>query len=108
MRRVPASLLKRLERVEQTRSTSRPRGGWPPICYDLDEWEAQAVASQAELVFLTREYIDREPVQECPQQQVNTQAEHERLYQAYKKQVEAGPREYLKHKQEQVKRATST
>lgn len=57
MRRVPASLMKRLERVEQTRSTKRPRGGWPPIM-SVAEWSALAVVSQERLVFDTREHLD--------------------------------------------------
>lgn len=55
MRRVPAGLLKRLERVEQARSVFRPYAAFPPIL-PLDEWETLAVASQERLVFLTREY----------------------------------------------------
>lgn len=106
MRRVPTGLLKRLERVEQARSVCRPRAAFPPIL-PLDEWEAEAVASQERLVFLTREHIEIEP--ELPQpQQENTQADHERAYREHKKQVDAGPREYLEHKRQQVKRATAT
>lgn len=105
MRRVPAGLLKRLERVEQARSVTRPRAAFPPIM-GADEWEAEAVASQERLVFLTREFIDREQVQ-VEQPQENTQAEHERLYREHKNRVEAGPREYLEHKRQQVKRATA-
>lgn len=58
MRRVPSSLMKRLERVEQTRSTKRPRGGWPPVIRDIAEWSSLAVASQEKLVFDTREHLD--------------------------------------------------
>lgn len=103
MRRVPAGLLKRLERVEQARSVCRPYAAFPPIL-PLDEWEAEAVASQDRLVFLTLEHIDIEP--EPPQpQQVSTQADHEQAYQEHKKQVDAGAREYLEHKRQQIKRA---
>ena len=103
MRRVPAGLLKRLERVEQARSVCRPRAAFPPIM-GVDEWEAEAVASQERLVFLTREFIDREQVQ-VEQLQENTQAEHERLYREHKKQIEAGPREYLEHKRQLARQA---
>lgn len=105
MRRLPETLLKRLERVEQAHSTRRPYAAFPLIM-GIDEWEAEAVASQERLVFLTREFIDREQVQ-VEQPQENTQAEHERLYREHKKRVEAGSREYLEHKQQQVKRATA-
>lgn len=106
MRRVPAGLLKRLERVEQARGACRPYAAFPPIL-PLDEWEVLAVASQEQLVFLTREHIDIEPVLPQPQQE-NTQADHERAYREYKKQVDAGPREYLEHKRQQVRRTTAT
>lgn len=61
MRRVPATLLKRLERVEQTRSTKRPRAAFPPIIYDCDEWSVLAEASQERLVFETREHLHVSP-----------------------------------------------
>lgn len=54
MRRVPAGLLKRLERVEQMRGACRPYAAFPPIL-PLDEWEALAVASQQKLLEGTRE-----------------------------------------------------
>lgn len=60
MRRVPAGLLKRLGRVEQARNVCRPHAAFPPIL-PLDEWEALAVASQEQLVFLTREYLHASP-----------------------------------------------
>lgn len=61
MRRVPAALLKRLERVEQKRSTCRPRANFPPIIYDCDEWSILAVDSQVKLVFDTREHLHVSP-----------------------------------------------
>lgn len=106
MRRVPSALLKRMEKVEQSRSKQRPCGGWPPIIYDIDEWSALAVVSQERLVFETREYLHT-PEQAYTPPQENTQAEHERLYREYKKRVDAGAREYLNHKREQVNQATA-
>lgn len=101
MRRVPASMLKRLERVEQVRSERRPYAAFPPIM-GYDEWEAVAVVSQEALVSDTREdmYIVQ-PVEQ-PRQE-NTQADHERAYREYQKQVNAGAREYLEHKRQQVR-----
>lgn len=37
---------------------------------------------------------------------INTQAEHERLYQDFKRSLPEGARQYLKHKQQQVMEAT--
>lgn len=108
MRRVPAGLFKRLARVEQVRNVKRPRAIFPPIMA-IDEWEAVAVASQNELANLTQELIKIERAPSLPQlaQQENTQAEHERLYREHRKQVEAGPRDYLEHKRQQVLQATT-
>lgn len=106
MRRDPAGLLKRLERVEQARNVCRPYAEFPPIL-PLDEWEALAVASQEQLMFLTREHIDIEPEQR-EQQQVNTQAEHFAACREQATRHRAGAREYLEQKEQQAKRATAT
>jgi hypothetical protein len=55
--RVSAAVLRRLERVEQNRAVMKPTAAWPGIM-DIDEWEAEAVPMQAELVAFTREYLD--------------------------------------------------
>ncbi|EJC63251.1 hypothetical protein QWA_06570 [Alcaligenes faecalis subsp. faecalis NCIB 8687] len=105
MRRVPAGLLKRLERVEQARSVTRPRAAFPPIM-GADEWEAEAVASQERLVFLTREhlYVEPEPSQE--QSAADRQAEHHAANREQAERYRTGPREYLEHEQERIRQAT--
>ncbi|RYF47203.1 MAG: hypothetical protein EOO38_12615 [Cytophagaceae bacterium] len=50
---VSVATLKRLERIEQSRSTVRPYARFPPIL-GLDEWEALAVPSQEALRNATR------------------------------------------------------
>lgn len=108
MRRVPAGLLKRLDRVEQARSVCRPYAAFPPIL-PLDEWEALAVASQEQLVFLTREHIDIEPEQrEQEQTAAERQAEHHAASREQAARYRAGAREYLEQKEQQAKRATAT
>lgn len=106
MRRMPATLLKRLERVEQAHSTRRPRAAFPPIM-GLDEWEALAVASQEQLVFLTREHMD--PVSEPSQEQTaaERQAEHHAANREQAERYRAGAREYLEHQRQRVKRTTA-
>lgn len=39
--RVSLATLRRLDRVEQSRSVNRPRGEWPDVM-GVDEWEAEA------------------------------------------------------------------
>ncbi|MEJ2031662.1 MAG: hypothetical protein P8Y63_01170 [Deltaproteobacteria bacterium] len=102
MRRMPVGLLRRIEALEKARNPNR-YADFPPIM-GLDEWEALAVASQAELVFLTQEHLEQpeavaEPV-------VNTQAEHHRYNREEDRQRKESPRDYLKHKEEQVRRTT--
>jgi hypothetical protein len=51
---VSLATLKRLERIEQSRSTVRPYARFPPVL-GLDEWEALAVPSQEALRDATRD-----------------------------------------------------
>jgi hypothetical protein len=46
--KVPSSILKRLEGLEQARGTEKTIGLWPPLM-SLDEWEKIAMASQEKL-----------------------------------------------------------
>lgn len=106
MRRLPEMLLKRLERVEQARSVTRPRAAFPPIM-GLDEWEAEAVASQEQLVFLTREHMDVEQDLSQEQTAAERQAEHHAANREQAERYRAGAREYLEHQRQRVKRATA-
>ena len=54
--RVSQAVLNRIARIEEVRSTRRPRAEFPPIL-DVDTWEAIAVPSQAALVAFTRDYL---------------------------------------------------
>jgi hypothetical protein len=47
--RVTVTTLRRVERLEQFRSRSRPRAEYPPML-DVDTWEAIAEAQQARLM----------------------------------------------------------
>jgi hypothetical protein len=51
--RVSIATLKRIERIEQSRSTVRPYAKFPPIL-KMEEWEALAVPSQEALRDATR------------------------------------------------------
>lgn len=101
MRRVSASMLKRLERIEQMRSERRPYAAFPPIMGHA-EWEAVAVVMQEALMSDTHKDMYIVQPAEQPQQE-NTQADHEREYQEHKKRVDAGAREYLEHKRQRVR-----
>ena len=52
--RVSAATLRRVERIEEARSVMRPIAEWPGIM-GIEEWEAEAMQSQAELIAFTRE-----------------------------------------------------
>ena len=105
MRRLPAALLKRLERVEAMQGAGRPYAAFPPILAH-DEWEALAVVSQENLVFLTREFIEVEPLQPEPEPDTK-QADHREAYRKHQEQIDAGASEYLKRKRQQVQRLTT-
>ena len=51
---VSLTTLRRLARVELHKSSKRPRAEFPPLL-GLDEWEAEAMATQEALLLFTRE-----------------------------------------------------
>ena len=51
---VSITTLKRLARIEQLRGSKRPRAAFPPLL-GLDEWEAEAMATQEALLIFTRD-----------------------------------------------------
>lgn len=59
--RVSQATLKRVAQLEQVRSTTRIVGDWPPIIYDLDEWERIAVEHQTRLVAAAAEAPPEQP-----------------------------------------------
>lgn len=84
--------------------TPRPEDGSSNIKPDtVTTQDDSTVVGQIKLQEAAQEFLNP-PVVEQPSQQENTQAEHERFYQEHKRQLEAGQREYLKHKREQVRR----
>ena len=49
MRQIGSAVWRRLERLEKARTVVKHVGGWPPIIYDPDEWQALAVPMQQAL-----------------------------------------------------------
>lgn len=55
MNKLPASILRRLQRIEQS-SINRQTNNFPPLL-PIDQWEAQAMTTQEQLLHDTREFL---------------------------------------------------
>lgn len=107
--RVSLTTLKRIAALEQRRTSARVIALFPAIL-GWDEWEAQATDSQLKLCTDTRgnDHIETDiTIVPGIAPETISQAEHERLYREHVRSQGDATKQFIKHKQAEIKRLTT-